>query len=167
MPWYIPIVGAVIGVFGGWIIRAFYDSRSERLYEYREVFKAYMSLTDAPSAPPDLPNDYRMWALLRAGALRLRPVDFERLLVDIARVGRGIHLEDSIIESLGCRNCLIYAVASGADLRDPVNFIDGIMALMVQAEDQGRILGAEEAERLLAGLGRPKLRRPPESENII
>lgn len=79
MIWYIPILAALVGVIGGWIIRHFYDARVERAVLRRELFRDYMRfVTDGLSG---------LVALQRIGALRLPRKEFDSLVREVTRCG--------------------------------------------------------------------------------
>ena len=80
MPWYIPIITAVIAAVAAWWIRSYFDKSASRELLRREIFREYMALTDS--------GEYGPYVLQRVGALRLTKDEFGALLDDIAKTGR-------------------------------------------------------------------------------
>lgn len=76
---YIPIITAVAGILGGWLIRHFYDARVERSVLRREIFKDYFRMR--------LDGVHGLLAIQRSGALRLPLKEFELLVKDVSRCG--------------------------------------------------------------------------------
>lgn len=149
-PWYVSVICALIGVAGGFGIRAWFDSRAERLWDYREVFKNYLTLTDVTS---DDSQNYKLWALIRSGALRLKKKDFQRLLGDAAIAGRGIEIDDfPSTEEFTLRACLIYSVATGVSIHRDTDILEAIIKAAVMAADQGVKLDTKGQERLLRSI---------------
>lgn len=79
MPWYIPIIAAVLGGLFGWLIRHFYDEKVERSLLRREIFKDYMNFR--------ADNVSGLVAIQQVGALRLSKKEFHRLIEDLTRCG--------------------------------------------------------------------------------
>ena len=76
---YIPIITAVAGILGGWLIRHFYDARVERSVLRREIFKDYFGMR--------IDGVHGILAIQRSGALRLPLKEFDRLVKDVSRCG--------------------------------------------------------------------------------
>jgi hypothetical protein len=134
MPWYIPILTALIGAFSGWLIRSYHDGQNHRRGEYRKVLDTYLSLTDSQNKS----DGFRMASLIRAGALTLSITEFNRLLTDIFKHGRGISEEDPIIKHLSVHGCISLAVERNVDISDEVAFLDSLLGIVAQAADEGQ-----------------------------
>jgi hypothetical protein len=135
IPWYVPILTALVAFFGGVFIRGYFDRRADRRATLREVRTEYLKLTD--SEPNQSLESYRLWALQRAGALRLTESEFDVLILEIAAHGKPAPTDDSIISILGVRGSLLVAEQHKIDLKEPDAVYHWIiMAMAKQADKQ-------------------------------
>jgi hypothetical protein len=152
MPWYVPIVAALVGVIGGWLIRARFDDRAEKTARYLAVLRVYLELTD--KEPEVRRSSYRAWALLRAGALSLDDSFFERLVQDAQLYGRPAPSDEHAIQQNGLRAILQLAALLRYDLMsDPLSMAAAKM--IEKARAQGLKVSTPEGERV------PDSMRPP------
>ncbi len=136
MPWYIPILTALVAFFGGIFTRGYFDRRADRRATLREVRAEYLRLVD--SEPQRDLESYRLWALQRAGALRLNESEFDVLLKDISAHGKPAPTDDSIISIFGVRGSLLVAEQHKIDLKEPNAVYDWIIMAMAKEADKAQ-----------------------------
>ena len=134
MPWYIPILTALVAFFGGMFTRGYFDRRADRRAILREVRTEYLKLVD--SEPTRSPESYRLWALQRAGALRLTKTEFDTLVVEVLAHGKPAPTDDSIISIFGVRGSLLVAQEHKIDLKEPDAVYHWIVMAMAKEADR-------------------------------
>jgi hypothetical protein len=144
MPWF-PLIAAIVSFVGGWIIRARFDHRADKTSRYLAVLRTYLDLTD--KEPEARRSSYRVWALLRAGALSIDEDAFERLLQDARLYGRPAPSEESAIQQNGLRAILELASQLEYDLMsDPLSMVAAKM--IERARERGLKVSTPEGSRV-------------------
>jgi hypothetical protein len=150
MPWYIPIITALIGVIGGWLVRAHFDKKADRNVSKREesksreslrreIFKDYMAMTDG--------GEYGPYALQRCGALRLTKEEFHGLLNDISRTGRHPIEDDrdhDFIGSFGLFETLLLVSSQKIEARSEMVIYHALVDAISHIDPPTSKLSAEE-----------------------
>ncbi len=141
MHWSIPILAAIVGVFGGWLIRHFYDARVERALLRRELFREYMRLV--VDGVPGLN------AIQRIGALRLPKKEFDILVADVTRCGRPPESKRDVGSTRGITELyhfLEFAASRETEVSPGIETVD-MLADMVFPDD-GKASLAQRREAL-------------------